>query len=141
MKKSERTKIKLKTIEILKSRLFHSRRILAKNLVAARSDSKLKDSYRTAAKGDLYEIHSDLFLLRAAEKQVPMPVKLEAKVSTFCEYWYDNGVKHLNLMYNAYCQNCGNKVDLGYKMLDGLERDKSVKYCPRCGQKLWWPRN
>lgn len=131
MKKSERTKIKLKTIEILKSRLFRSRRILAKNLAAARSDSKLKAGYRTAAKGDLYEIHSDLFLLRAAEKQMPMPMIV--KVQYGIHKSTDGTIKGY-LYHDNFCARCGNHI-VGF----GTSEHRVEQYCYHCGQKLWWP--
>lgn len=134
MKKSERKKVKLLMLKYVSQNVN-----IAKNDLAADWPTKGGTWSRNVIRNDIKLLHGALFIRRAVEKQMPMPVRIEAKVSAFCKYWYDNGIKHLNLMYNAYCQNCGNKVDLGYKMLDDLERDKNVKYCPRCGQKLWWP--
>lgn len=131
MKKSEKTKIKIKTIEILKSDLFRQRRILAKNLAAARSNSKLKTGYRTAAKGDLYEIHSDLFTLRAVEKQMPMPMVVKV---IYGIHKLSDGTVEQCVFKDKFCPCCGNRI-IGF----GTPKHRVEKYCPYCGQKLWWP--
>ena len=81
--------------------------------------------------------------VEAAEKQIPMPVKIKTSLEgDFSGWWNTDGTYHVSVHYNAYCQNCGEKVDYGVKgMGAGFEHSEEEQYCKFCGQKLWWPKN
>lgn len=108
MKKSEKTKIKLGTLRKLKSNLDFNKRLLKRNWRYRYSSKLFKEGYRVAIKTDFASIYSDLFTLRAVEKQIPMPVRINKRIET------------------------------GSKFPDMFTGGHS-KYCPCCGQKLWWP--
>lgn len=142
MKKNERTKMKLEKIDRIKRNLAFNKSVLKKNLTCARSDSKFKGVYRTAAKEGINAIHSDLFTLRAVEKQIPMPVKIQIppREPERTRYAYKNGKKVLVIVYEAWCQNCNKLIDFGNKPSEAYDFTIRYKgYCSRCGQKLWWP--
>ena len=73
-------------------------------------------------------VHQALFTLRAMEKQMPMPVKThKGCAKCVCS---GNGRAYLYNYHNYYCQNCNGLIL--HDMPD------YPKYCPHCGQKLWW---
>lgn len=140
MKKSERTKIKLETLRKLKSNLDFSKRLLKRNWRYRYSSKLFKEDYRVAIKTDFANIHSNLFTLRVVEKQIPMPVKIQVEIPTKVKCFYNSGKKILVFHYKAYCQKCNRTVNWGIKPSDlyGYAKE-TTKYCPYCGQKLWWP--
>lgn len=83
---------------------------------------------RMLIKGWITGLRKNRFILQAIEKQMPMPLKVY--VQPFLLKAEGKAVYFLSK--KRCCQNCGGRV---FKTLDG----KKIKYCPHCGQKLWWP--
>lgn len=73
-------------------------------------------------------LRSNRFTLQAIEKQMPMPLKVYVQPFLLKA----DGKAVCFLSKKRCCQKCGGRV---FKTLDG----KKIKYCPHCGQKLWWP--
>ena len=66
--------------------------------------------------------------LDGIKKQMPMPVKThKGCAKCVCS---GNGRAYLYNYHNYYCQNCNGLIL--HDMPD------YPKYCPHCGQKLWW---
>lgn len=66
--------------------------------------------------------------LDGIKKQMPMPVKThKGCAKCVCS---GNGRAYLYNYHNYYCQNCNGLIL--HDMPD------YPKYCPCCGQKLWW---
>lgn len=81
-------------------------------------------------------------LVEAAEKQIPMPVKIKTSLEGNFSGWRNtDGTYHVSVHYEARCQNCGRKVEYGVKGMDFYAHNKDEQYCQFCGQKLWWPKN
>lgn len=72
-------------------------------------------------------LRKNRFILQSIEKQMPMPVKLYVQPFLLKA----DGKAVCFLSKKCCCQNCGGRV---FKTLGG----KKIKYCPHCGQKLWW---
>lgn len=123
--------MKLEKIDRIKRNLAFNKSVLKKNLTCARSDSKFKGVYRTAAKEGVNAIHSDLFTLRAVEKQIPMPMVV--KVIYGIHHLSDGTIKQYVFKDN-FCPCCGNHI-IGV----GTPKHRVEQYCYQCGQKLWWP--
>lgn len=125
MKKSERIKIKIGVIRKLKTNLTHIKEGLKMEWRYRHSDG-----YTEAIKIDLAKISSTLFALRAAEKQIPMPLRTHAELLPFRNF---NNSRCYLCLKNYFCQNCNKKI----LRFEGY----GIKFCPHCGQKLWWPKN
>lgn len=143
MKKSERKKVKLRIVLMIETILSANKGNLKLNWIDAHNDNNfpaIRAAYREAAKENIRAIRSSLLALRAVEKQMPMPVKMQIAFSNRARYFYKNGQRDLVVSYQAYCQSCNKLVDFGNKPSEAYEfARKYKKYCPRCGQKLWWP--
>lgn len=126
--KSERAKIKFGAIRKLKTNLTHIKEGLKMEWRYRHSDG-----YTEAIKIDLAKIHSVLFALRAAEKQIPMPmvVKVLYGIHKQCDGTVKGYIEH-----DRFCPCCGN-----YIVGVGTPKHRVEKYCYHCGQKLWWPKN
>lgn len=135
MKKSERKKVKLLILKLIYQNVK-----AAKEDLAVSWASKGVPGAEKAISDDIKVLHGMLFVKRAVEKQMPMPVKMQIAFSNRTRYFYKNGQRDLVVSYQAYCQSCNKLVDFGNKPSEAYEFvRKYKKYCPRCGQKLWWP--
>lgn len=141
MKASERKKNKFKAIqESLEMIRLHKNQI--------RFFYPLRNEKGTLARYNFEEtvekLHRGLFALRAMEKQIKMPVRItvtSCKVSKF---------RFSNLYTECECvifkKHCCPRCEKELRIFDAnddcalLERTMQPKYCPYCGQKLWWQR-
>lgn len=130
MKKSERTKIKFGAIQELKTILNCNKMVLKLNWNCRYSSALTKAGYRATIKTYLTNIYSCLFSLHAAEKQIPMPLRTHAELLPFRNF---NDSCCCLCVKSYFCQNCNKKI----LKFEGY----GIKYCPHCGQKLWWPKN
>lgn len=132
MKKSERRKIKLKAILVEKYNISDAKECIKTSF----PNRKRYNFIRFLLHRNISTIHELLFKLRAMEKQMPMPVKVVVE-----------GYMPFLRVASCYCQNCGEKITsdvhsynndiLSIKHIKEYNQ-KHIRYCKRCGQKLWW---
>lgn len=82
-------------------------------------------------------------VLNGIKKQMPMPVKVTIVDVKVYKFNVEFGVilpGILRITKSCQCQKCSNgvyqEVTIGYRLDKGVR----PKYCPCCGQKLWWPK-
>lgn len=137
MKKNERRKVKLDELKATrhyaKVRLeYIKENFPRRHWLAAINRGRLRK--------EIKRLYATLFMLHAMEKQTPMPVKVVVDMKV-----YKSNVALgtllpaiLRITKSCQCQRCSNvvyqEVTIGYRMDKGVR----PKYCPTCGQKLWW---
>lgn len=141
MKASERKKNKFKAIKELhkmikldkdKIRLFYPKR--------HENDTLARYVFLETVE----KLHRDLFALRAMEKQIKMPVRITVTSCKVSKFRFSNLYTECEcvIFKKQYCPRCEKELRIFDANDDCalLERTMQPKYCPYCGQKLWWKR-
>lgn len=139
MKASERKKNKFKAIkESLEMIRLHKNQI--------RFFYPLRNEKGTLARYNfektIEKLHRDLFALRAMEKQIKMPVRITVTSCKVSKFRFSNLYTECEcvIFKKQYCPRCEKELIIFDANDDCalLERTMQPKYCPYCGQKLWW---
>lgn len=141
MKASERKKNKFKAIkESLEMIRLHKNKI--------RFSYPLRNEKGTLARYNfektIEKLHRNLFSLRAMEKQIKMPVRITVTRCVVIKPCRHNPITkcHCIIVKKQCCPKCEKEL----RIFDAndewalLARTMQSKYCPYCGQKLWWKR-
>lgn len=140
MKKSERKKVKFNAILMEKSHIEVCGGELIERFLE-RNDGVLE---RYAVKRTIYKLHGLLFSLRAIEKQVELPVQVVVRSTIYkpTKYVEVDDVCECIILKKYYCPRCRHKLDILFDYTSDDEeflfKHMQPKYCPYCGQKLWW---
>lgn len=126
MKKSERKKVKLLMLKYVSQKVD-----AAKEDLAATWTCKGVPGAVEALSVNIKILHGALFVKRAVEKQMPMPMIVKVIYSI---HKLSDGTIKQYVFKDNFCPCCGN-----YIIGAGTPKHRAEKYCYQCGQKLWWP--
>lgn len=139
MKASERKKNKFKAIkESLEMIRLHKNKI--------RFSYSLRNEKGTLARYNfeksIEKLHRGLFALRAMEKQIKMPVRITVTRCVVVKPGRYIPITRCHCIISK--KHCCPRCEKELRIFDAnddcalLEITMQPKYCPYCGQKLWW---
>ena len=141
MKASERKQNKFKAIKKRKKIIKLDKNIIRLSYPKRHENDTLA---RYVFLETVEKLHRDLFALRAMEKQIKMPVRITVTSCVVVKprRYIPITRCHCIIVKKHCCPRCEKELRIFDANDDCalLARTMQPKYCPYCGQKLWWKR-